>query len=392
MDLRLEGGKIAGIAPSAERVHARGAEAIDLEGRVAIPGFVDAHMHLDKGMVSARAVNRSGTLAEALRRMKEAKKDFGFEDTRRRARRQIEMAIGNGTTAIRTHVDIDFTVGLVGIEALRALREQLQGAITLQLVALPHGDLVSSRRFLRLFRRAIELSDLIGGIPRPGDRKSLDRLFDLAREFDRDLDLHVDETDAPTPLAIRDVARKTMKVGFEGRVTVGHLCALSSLPPRGAQEMIARIRDAGINVITLPSTNLHLQGRADARSPRRGITRVKEMLAAGIPVAYASDNIRDGFNPFGNADMMEVGLLLAHGAQMGTPNELLTVLDMGTETAGRIFYRRQHYGLRAGHEADLVVLDTKDLGDAIVCRPTRRWVFKGGKLVARTSARTELFL
>lgn len=392
VDLRLERGRIAAVFPSNGGAEPGDAEVIDVAGRLVIPAFVDCHTHLDKGLVGGRAVNRSGTLGEALQVMRDAKRGFTLEDISGRARRQIEMAVAHGTTAIRTHLDIDRAVGLRGVEALRALREELKGCITLQLVPLPHEDPVASPEFLKLFRAAIERSDLIGGMPPPGDRKFLDCLFDLAREFDRDLDLHVDESDEPEPLAIEEVARKTIAEGYEGRVTVGHVCALSSLPPERAREVIALIRDAGLNVITLPSSNLHLQGRGDDRSPRRGITRVRELLAAGVPVAYASDNIRDGFNPFGNGDMLEVGLLLAHGAHMGRPEDLVTILRMATETAGRIFSRRDGYGIRVGNEADVVVLDTDDFAEPVLSRPTRLMVFKGGRLVARNSTRRELFL
>jgi cytosine deaminase len=244
---------------------------------------------------------------------------------------------------------------------------------------------------LRVFRKAIELSDLIGGVPDPANERLTDLFFDLAREYDRDLDLHVDEKDEPEPLAIRYVARKAIETGYEGRVTVDHLCALSSLPPKEARDVIALIRDAGLNVITLPSTNLHVQGRGDDRCRRRGITRVKEMLAMGVPVAYASDNIRDGFTPFGNLDMLEVGLILAHGAHMGTIEDLATILDMGTEAAGRIFYRDENYGISEGNQADIVVLDTERIEDAVVAQPTKLWVFKSGQLVARNSTVKELF-
>ncbi len=392
VDIRIEAGRIAQISPSEGEAEPDNAEMIDVAERLVIPGFVDAHLHLDKGMVTDRTVNRSGTLEEGLEIMMEVKKGFTVEDIQRRARKQIEMAVSNGSTSLRTHIDLDSAVGLKGVEALSALREELKDSVTLQLAVLPHGDPVSSPEFLKLFRKAIELSDLIGGFPLPGDEKIVDLLFHLAREYDKRLDLHVDEKDDPEPLAIRYVAKKTIQEGYEGRVTVDHLCALSSLPPAEAREVIALMREAGLSVITLPSTNLHIQGRADDHRPRRGITRVKELLAEGVPVAYASDNIRDGFTPFGNADMLEVGLIFAHGAYMGTHDELKTVLDMGTEVAGRIFYHNDSYGVRVGNEADLVVLDVHRFEDAIVAQPTRLWVFKKGRMVAKNSVAKELFL
>ncbi len=392
VDIHIKGDRIAKISPTEEDAGPTGAEAIEVGGRLVIPGFVDAHMHLEKGMVSDRRLNRSGTLEEGLEIMMEVKKGFTVEDIHLRARKQIEMAVSNGSTSLRTHIDLDSAIGLKGVEALSALREDLKESVTIQLVVLPHGDPVSSQEFLKVLRKAIELSDLIGGFPGPGDEKLVDLLFQLAREFDRDLDLHVDEKDDTETLEIRYVAEKTIQEGYEGRVTVDHLCALSSLPSSEARDVIALIRDAGLNVITLPSSNLHIQGRADDHKPRRGITRVKEMLAEGIPVAYASDNIRDGFTPFGNADMLEVGLIFAHGAQMGSFEELKTVLDMGTEIPGRIFFRNDTYGVRVGNVADLVVLDVHRFEDAIVTQPTRLWVFKKGRMVARSSTATDLFL
>ncbi len=367
---------------------------IDIGGRLVLPGFIDAHMHLDKCFMSDRVVNRSGTLDEALAASLAAKRAFTHEDVRQRARRLIAMAVANGTTSIRSHVDVDEAAGVRSFEALAALRGELADVVTLQLVPMARGDLVESRAARDRLQRCLDLgADAIGGVPRPEARGEdlIELLFRFAKEYDRDLDLHIDEKDDPKDLMILPLARHAIREGYQGRVTAGHLCALASAPPLEAAEIIAMVHDAGIHVISLPAVNLHLMGRGDDRAVRRGVTRVRELLAAGVNVAYASDNVRDAFTPFGNADMLQAGLILGHAAHLGDPEGLRTLLEMATVRPAHIVYPGLHYGVAAGNDADLVAVDEEDFSNVILNQPTRSLVFKRGRLVARTKKTTELF-
>lgn len=391
VDVAAAGGRIQAVGSHLE---AAACETVRLDGHVLSPGFVDLHMHLDKALTAEFRPNRSGTLDEARQIVRDYKPKATVEEIAGRARRLARMALRHGTTALRTHVDVDNSWGLRSVEALLAVREAFRGVLDIQVVAFPTGymDVLDERGFQKV-RRALELgADLVGGLPTLSKDPAThcDRLLALAREFDRDVDMHVDESGNPDDLAILDLCRATRQHRWEGRVTAGHLCSLEAVEPAKAADIIAQIADAGITVVSLPSCNLYLQGREDLTRVRRGVTRVRKMLERGINVCYASDNVRDAFNPFGNADMLEVGLIMAHAAHMGDPAGLRQVCEMGTVNPARTFYRGKAVGLTAGAPADLVVLDEADPDQVMVTQPERLKVYKAGRLVAENDRRTTL--
>ncbi len=391
VDVAVAGGRIHAIG---RRLEATGREEVRLEGRVLSPGFVDLHMHLDKALTVEFRPNRSGTLDEARQIFRDYKATATAEDIAARARRLARMALGHGTTAIRTHADVDRTWGLRSVEALLGVREAFRGVLDIQVVAFPTGYMdVLDDDGLAMVRRALELGvDLVGGLPTlsKDPAKHCDRLLALAREFNRDVDMHVDESGNPNDLAIVELSRATRRHRWEGRVAAGHLCSLEAVDPAKVHEIIAQIADAGITVVTLPSGNLYLQGREDMTCVRRGITRVRAMLQRGVNVCYASDNVRDAFNPFGNADLLEVGLILAHAAHMGHLEGLRKVVEMGTVNPARSFYRGKTVGIAVGAPADLVVLDETDPDQIIATQPERLQVYKAGHLVAENERRSQI--
>jgi cytosine deaminase len=233
-------------------------------------------------------------------------------------------------------------------------------------------------------------ANVVGGMPAnentPQDsKKHVEFVFSLAKEFDADIDMHVDETDDPFYRTLEMVADQAMATGWEGRVTAGHTCALAAYDAHYAQYVIDKVKAAGIHIITNPVTNLMLQGRLDKEPKRRGITRVKELLAAGINVSCGQDCVKDTFYPFGQADMLEVALITAHASQLSLPMEIETVFDMITENAAKIMGIK-NYGLEIGKSADLVVLDCDTVRDAIRLQPDRLYVIKAGKVVAKTKS------
>jgi cytosine deaminase len=351
-------------------------------------------MHLDKALTAEFRPNRSGTLEEARQIFRDYKPKATMEDIAGRARRLARMALRHGTTALRTHADVDHSWGLRSVEALLGVREAFRGVLDIQVVAFPTGYMdVLDDEGLGKMRRALEMgADLVGGLPTlsKDPARHCDRLLALAREFDRDVDMHVDESGDPNDLAILELCRATRRHQWEGRVTAGHLCSLEAVEPAKANEVISQIADAGITVVSLPSCNLYLQGREDTTCVRRGVTRVREMLERGINVCYASDNVRDAFNPFGNADMLEVGLIMAHAAHMGDLEGFRRVVEMGTVNPARTFHRGRPVGLTVGVSADLVVLDETDPDQVIVTQPERLKVYKAGRLVAENEQRSTL--
>jgi cytosine deaminase len=391
VDVAIVDGRIQTIGPQLEGPR-RG--ELHVDGRILSPGFVDLHMHLDKALTTEFRPNVSGTLDEARRIFRDYKASATVEDIAARARKLARMALRHGTTAIRTHADVDQNWGLRSVEALLAVRDAFRGVLDLQVVAFPTGFMdVLDDEGLGTVRRALEMgADLVGGLPTfsKDPARHCDRLLALAREFDRDVDMHVDESGNPDDLAIVELCRATRAHGYEGRVTAGHLCSLGAVEPARADEVIAQIADAGITVVTLPSCNLYLQGREDLTRVRRGVTRVRQMLERGITVCYASDNVRDAFNPFGNADMLEGGLLMAHAAHLGDLAGFRHVLAMATTNPGRAFYRGKPHALAPGAPADLVILDETDPDRIMVTQPEKLKVYKAGRLVAENERRSRL--
>jgi cytosine deaminase len=385
VDIAIANGYIVALGP--HPIDVGTPRTLDANGRLLLPGFVDVHMHLDKAWLNWRAVNAAGTHSAASELMARAKRAFTPSDIRERATHVIRLATANGTTAIRTHVDVDATIGLTAFEVLADLRRSLRDVVDLQLVPITRSEIVDDARALDLVRGALPEADAIGGYPMP-DRKGrqhLELIFRLAKEYDLDIDVHVDETDDPDHLLIEDLIGLTEREQYVGRVTAGHLCSLAAVRRERALDIIEGIKATGINVVTLPSANLFLQGRGDGEHIRRGVTRVRELLAAGVNVAAASDNVRDAFCPFGNADLLQIGLLLAHAAHMADPTQLATIVDMITRNPARIFWRGAGVTIAPGAPADLVLCDCTSLPDVILSQPTRLAVLKGGRLVAQTS-------
>lgn len=392
-DIAIEGDKISEIA---ERIQVTGTKEIDAQGKLVTPAFIDPHIHLDKTMiVDVVRPNVSGTLREAIEIIWEKKARYTIEDIVTRAGQTICLAATNGTTRMRTHVDVDTIGKLMPLQGVVEARRLYQDIMDLQIVAFPQEGIVQDPGTEELMWRAMEQgADIVGGMPAneksPADsKKHVDIVFSIAKAFNADIDMHVDETDDPFYRTLEMVADKTMEMGWEGRVTAGHTCALAAYDDHYAQYVIDKVKAAGIHMITNPATNLMLQGRLDKQPKRRGITRVKELLEAGVNVSFGQDCVKDTFYPFGQADMLEVALITAHAAHMSLPGEIETVFDMMTYNAAKVL-RLDDYGLEPGKRADLVVLDCTSAKDAIRLRPDRLYVIKEGRVIATNKTQRQL--
>jgi cytosine/creatinine deaminase len=385
-DLAIAGGRFVSIEKAS--VPAQAALVLDAEGRMAVPGFVEPHIHLDKALISERApVNVSGTLTEAIEILWEIKRNYTIDEIADRACRVLAHALDNGISRLRTHVDVDPIGGTRPAQGLIRARERFRGLMDIQIVAFPQEGIVRSPGTETLMREAMKLGvDVVGGMPfnetSPADsRRHIEIAFDIAREFDADIDMHVDETDDPMARTLEILAELTIRHGWQGRVTAGHTCALASYPRNYADQVIGRLREAGVSMIANPATNLMLQGRLDDYPKRRGVTQVKELLAAGINVACGQDCVHDTFYPFGQNDPLEIGFLLCHASHMSQPAEILAVMDMVTANGAKAL-RGPAFGIAVGALADLVVLDARDPREAFATRAPRRWVIRKGKLIA----------
>jgi cytosine deaminase len=388
-DCRLPDGRVADIGCRAGRIAEIGALAgrpagreILCEGRAVTAGLVDAHIHLDKALLGTRAPSREGTVAEAIRVTGEAKRAFTRQDIADRARRVLDMAVRQGTTAMRSHVEVDPIVGLMGFEAILPLRREYAPAIDLQLCAFAQEGILQAPGTEALLREALRMgADLVGGVPYNDTdaHRHIAIVFDLAAEFGVDVDFHADFFDEPQHLHALHIAEETVRRGWQGRVALGHMSEMAALPPDEQDALARTLAQAGVSVIVLPATDLYLMGRKDVRSPRRGLAPVKRLLAAGVTVAAATNNVRNAFTPLGTAGLPLMGYLVAVGAHMGTDPELGQVLDMLTRHPARIL-GLTGYGLRVGAPADLVVWDTDHPEEVLTALSSCRLAVKTGRV------------
>ncbi|MEK8128772.1 amidohydrolase family protein [Paenibacillus filicis] len=367
---------------------------LDAGGNVVLPGFVDAHMHLDKAFSLPKVGNVSGTLQEAVLNYSTAVPSFTKRELKARMMRAALQAISFGTTVMRTHLDFHVKYGkdvaLRTIEAALEVKEELAAYATLQLFPmLPYLDLTSDA--LELAEEVLRMGVTgLGGAPHlsPFPNPDIDRLFALADRLGCPIDLHTDESDDPCKNTVLHIARRTMEYGWAGRVTVDHLCSLAAMPDADAEAAISLMAEAKLGAVTLPGANLYLQGRHDGFPARRGVTRVKELLAAGIPLATASDNIHDPFHPFGRGDLLQIGLVTAYAAHMGSPSDIRTVLRMMTTQAAQVAGLAR-YGIAAGNAADFVIFDAAAVEELFTMVPERRWVWSKGLCVKKPGGKPE---
>lgn len=394
-DIGIKDGIIKVIAPS---INIKAETEIDAGGNLVTPTFIDPHIHLDKILISEVVRdNVSGTLTEAIEIIWEKKRNYTIEDIINRANRVIEWAVKNGTTKLRTHVDVDTIGKLIPTEAMLKVKEMNKNLVDLQIVAFPQEGIIQDPGTKELMDEAMKMgADVVGGMPYnemtyDDSKAHIDFCFELAKKYDADIDMHVDETDDDTARTLEYYAAKTIKEGWEGRVTACHTCALAAYNPYYAAKVISLVKKAQMNMITNPATNLMLQGRLDQQPIRRGITRVKELLAAGVNVAYGQDCIKDTFYPtFGQADLLEVGQLLAHAAHLSMPHEVEKVFDMPTINSAKIL-RIEDYGIEVGKSADFNIIAAPTVQEALRTRADRLYVFRKGKIVAKTKTVSEIY-
>lgn len=377
-DLAITDGRITALAP---QLSLTADQEWDLAGRVVIPGLVDAHTHLDKTYFPLH--NQSGTLLEAIEVWRANKRNRSKAQIQATVRRALQTAIANGITAMRSHIDVEAVSDLTTVEIILALREEWAGLIDLQLVALGYPG--GSAENQAAVRSALAMGiDYVGGVPAltPEPQHEIAATFALAEAFGKPIDLHIDETEDPQMLSLETLAEQTSAHGMQGQVTAGHCCSLAFADTATAERVIDKVAQAGLHLITLPSCNLVLMGRSQQPAPR-GVTRVKELLARGVNVSAASDNVSDPFNPFGHYDLLQIANLNAHLAHLSGTAEIQQSLEMVTSRPAHTLGLAD-YGIGVGNRADLVVLDTTTCLEAVTTIPPRLATFKHGRLLIRT--------
>lgn len=358
---------------------------LNLEGKVMLPGFVDAHMHLDKAYSLPFVRNKSGTLLEAIENYRAVSPAFTKEIIRDRIVKAALSSASFGSAVLRSHLDVPVHLGrdiaMRTIEAALEAREMVGGMVDIQYFPMFFYDPAYERELTEFaFETLLMGIDGVGGAPHlsPNPETNIGWAFRLAQRFDKPIDLHSDESDNPDTKTIDIYCDYVKAGGYGGRATAGHLCSLSAMEHGEAERLIAKMADAGVAAVTLPAVNLYLQGRGDRGNVRRGVTRVRELTEGGVPIAAASDNIQDPFHPFGRGDLLQIGLMTAYAAHLAKEEDIVTVLRMLTSNPATITGVKQ-YGIAAGNPASFVVLDARLEEELFQELPSSRWVYNKSK-------------
>jgi cytosine deaminase len=378
VDIGVSGGRIAAIAP---HLDCQAAE-VDVGGRLVLPGFVDTHIHLDKACLLGRCGNNHGGLAAAIAEVSAMKRDFTVEDVYARGARVIERAVLHGTTRMRTHVEIDPRIALRGFEAIKALKRDYAWAIDLSLCVFPQEGLTNDPGAEELLIAALrDGGEVIGGCPYTDTdpHAHIEKVFDLAQEFDVDVDFHLDFDLDPSWSHLDEVCRQTERRNCHGRVAIGHATKLSALPPERLKQATERLAKAGVAVTVLPSTDLYLMGRDATHNSPRGLTMAHKLVENGVVCSVATNNVLNPFTPFGDVSLLRMANFYANVAHAAI-GEFEACLDLVTDLPARLM-NLGDYGIAVGNPADIVVLDTDSGQNAIAELPDVLLGFKNGRQV-----------
>src|SRR5215470_17773711 len=377
VDIGVRGGVIAEIACNI----ATDAPARSIDGHLVVPGFVDTHIHLDKSCIMDRCRCEHGTLQEAIAVVGAAKRAFTENDVYRRAQRTVEHAIVQGTTHMRTHVEIDPRVGLNGFNAVRRLKRDYAWAIDLEICAFPQEGLTNDPGAEDLLVQACEQgADVMGGCPYTDTdpHRQIARIFDIARRFDLDIDFHLDFDLDPAWMHLDEVSRQTDAYRWGGRVTMGHVTKLSAIDHSRLAAIGRRLADCGIAVTVLPATDLFLMGRDRELHVPRGFAPAHRLLAAGVSCSLATNNVLNPFTPFGDCSLIRMANLYANVAQVAGARDLKACFEMITSLPARLM-NASDYGIAVGHPADLVVLESRDPASAVAELAPPLYGLRGGR-------------
>jgi cytosine/creatinine deaminase len=388
VDVAIEGERFVRIGPSLD---VDAPHVLDAEGRLGTPPLVDCHLHLDASLTAGKPrFNQSGTLIEGIHVWGELKESLTAEDVFERAREIVRWSAAQGTLHIRAHADVS-AKNEAPVRGLLRLRDEVAELVTIQVTAFPQDGIYSDPRNEGLLERAIELGvDCVGGIPHYEPTTELGlrgvhRVFELAKQHNRRIDIHCDETDDPASRFLEVMADDTVQHGLSGRVTASHCTAMGSYEPYYSSKLHGFLARSGINIVVNPYANSLIQGRLDAYPKRRGFAQLKELLAAGVNVSLGNDVIMDPWYLMGKADLVDAAHLALHFTYMSGLEEIPEMLRCATTRGARTLGIEDEYGIKEGKPADLVVFDAPDEIETIRLRAPRRWVIRRGRVIAETT-------
>ena len=374
-DVGVQGGRVVAVGEGLD-----GAEVIDAGGRLLVPGLVETHIHLDKTCILDRCRAEEGTVAEAVRETKAAKAGFTVEDVIARGRQTLERCVGWGTMAMRTHVEVDPGIGMIGFEGVQELARQFAWAVDMELCVFPQEGLLNNPGTEALLVEGLRRgARVIGAVPYMDSdpRGQIDRVFALARAWDVDIDMHLDLADTTEGMQVEYVCGKTEEYGWGGRVAVGHATQMSLVGRGRFDRIAARLAGAGVAVTVLPSTDLYLMGRGHEHAVPRGVVPVERLRAAGVCCSISTNNVLNPFTPYGDGSLIRMANLYANVCHVARPADLAACLAMVTSESARLM-RRAGYGIGVGGAADLVLLDGGTPEGVVAALAQPLWGMKAG--------------
>jgi cytosine deaminase len=387
VDIGVENGRFVRIGPDLD---ADAPQTIDAGGRLATPPLVDCHLHLDASLTAGRPrYNQSGTLIEGIHVWGELKESLTADDVFARAREIVRWSAAQGTLYIRAHADVS-AKNEAPLRGLLRARDELADLATIQVTAFPQDGIYSHPANEELFENALRLgADCVGGIPHYEPtmelgQREVHRVFELAKQYGRRIDVHCDETDDPSSRFLEVMADNTVQHGLGGRVTASHCTAMGSYEPYYSSKLRGFLKRAGVNIVVNPYANSLIQGRLDPYPKRRGFAQLKELLAEGVNVSLGNDVIVDPWYLLGKADLVDAASLALHFTYMSGLDEIPQMLECATTRGARTLGVEDEYGIEEGKPADCVVFDAPSALEVMRLKPVRRWVIRRGRVIAET--------
>ena len=376
-DIGIEAGRIAAVEP---KLAAEGRE-MDLAGRLVTPPFIETHIHLDKSNILDRCTSEKGDLDEAISEVAKAKKAFTAEDVYSRAKQTLDRCIAHGTMHMRTHLEVDPVVGLRSLEGVLPLIEEYKWAIDIELCIFPQEGLLNNPGTDELMVEALTRGGAVVGAAPYTDsspKGQMDRVFEMAREFDADIDMHLDFAPTAEDMDLVYVCELADKYKYGGRTAIGHVTKLSAATPELFRARAQRMADAGVALTVLPSTDLYLMGRHMERSVMRGVTPAHKLLHCGVNCSLSTNNVLNPFTPFGDCSPIRIANLYANVAHVGARADVRECFNMITERSAKLM-RLKNYGVGVGNPADLLVFDCADIESAVAQVVSPLYGFKRGR-------------
>jgi len=378
IDIGIADGRIVALSPSLDG----DADVVDADGRFVSPGLIETHIHLDKSRILDRCSPSPNRGMDHMKRVSAVKSSFTVEDVYERAGKTLEGAISNGVTHMRTHVEVDPNVGLKSFEALQQLAKDYSWAIDLELCAFAQEGMTNVPEADANVEQCLKHgAKVVGGAPGydPDGPGQIDRVFELARAYDVDVDLHLDVGPDPENMNIFQVCELTEKYGYGGRVAVGHGSRYSCLPPDKLRDLGRLLADTGVTVTVLPATDLFVMGRHQDHCVMRGVADANALMQCGANCCLSTNNVLNPFTPFGDSSFIRIANLYANTLQRGAIEELAECFEMMTSGPAKLIGLDQH-GIAVGHPADLVVWDARTPSDAVATIAIPLYSFKRGRL------------